>query len=134
MKSQEKFDGKYYKARNYRIIREFRGKTQDQVVKETGISKQNVSIWEKGKGNPGQEFIDRLAIYFDVPGEFFSKKDLTAEYLKESYSQENHTYVELPTSDNKKDLSEQVKILLKTIERLGNTNDYLLKRITELGG
>lgn len=100
MDSQRIFDEKKYVAWNYRIIREFRSKTQDEVVKDTGISKQNVSTWENLKGNPGQEFIDQLALYFDLPSNVFYMKPLTKEYLEKNFSGQNNTFVHKAT-DNK---------------------------------
>jgi transcriptional regulator with XRE-family HTH domain len=78
-------------ARNFRIIREFRGKTTAEVVKDTGISKQNISAWEKENNNPGHKFLDQLSKYFDVPRSFFYKENLTVEDLKAHFSMEKHT-------------------------------------------
>jgi hypothetical protein len=104
MNSQEKNDKSFLKARNYRTIREFMQKTQDEVVK--GLSdlmpgnesiKQNVSAWENLKGNPGPKFIDPLSSFFGVPGYLLSVESLTKEYLEKNFSRQKHA--PMPKSD-----------------------------------
>lgn len=91
MDSQRNFDKKFLVARNYRIIREFRSKSQDDVSRETTISKQNVSLWENLKGNPGKGFIDELSKYLRVPTDLFYRDGLTKEYLENHFSDDNIT-------------------------------------------
>lgn len=122
MNSQEKFDKKRLAAWNYRIIRDFRSKTQDDVVKETGILKQNVSIWENLKGNPGQEFIDQLSEYFKVSKETFYRENLTKEYLETHFSGEKPTSVEKTSDNSEKEAA--LRAAYKTVKE-GNT-EYVL--------
>lgn len=87
-------------ARNFRIIREFRGKMPAEVVKGTKISKQNISAWENEKNNPGPEFLDQLSNYFNVPKAFFYKDGLTLEDLKAHFSSEKGTPAIKSTDNN----------------------------------
>lgn len=82
MTVQENFTEKYTIARNYVTIRQFVGKTQEQVVKETRIPKQNISSWENNKSNPGKKYIGRLSKYFGLPREVFYMDPLTTEDLE----------------------------------------------------
>ena len=43
-----------------------RGKSQLQLAKETGISQQNISRWEKGQMLPSIEFCIALADYYGI--------------------------------------------------------------------
>ena len=43
-----------------------RGKSQVQLAKETGISQQNISRWEKGQMLPSIEFCIALADYYGI--------------------------------------------------------------------
>lgn len=126
MDSQTNFDEKNYIARNYRIIREFRSKTGDAVVKGTGISKQNVSAWENLKVNPGKNFIDRLALFFDLPSEVFYVKALTKEYLEKNFSTQNNTSVDKAGDNNRKvdhDIDEVFRHLME-----GNSQYILINK------
>lgn len=125
MSSQEIFDKNKLTARNYRIIREFRQKTQEEVGKETGISKQNISLWENRISNPGQKFIDRLASYFNIPKETFYVETLTLEYLEKNFSGKNST-PEQKSMDKKEKIDTQEDIYRNLVE--GNTEYILIPR------
>lgn len=73
MPVQENFTEKHWIGRNYRIIRDFYGQEDWQVKEKTGISKQNLSTWANGNGNPGRKFIDQLSKHFGLPQEVFYK-------------------------------------------------------------
>lgn len=85
---------------NFRIIREFRAKTPVQVKEGTGISKQNISLWDNGKGKPGTEFIDQLVKFFDLPSEVFYRDSLTKEYLENHFSSEKLTDMDKASDNN----------------------------------
>lgn len=101
MKSQNNFDKKFQVAENYKKIREFRLKSQDDVVKylsraipENEGIKQNVSSWENLKSNPGKTFIYHLVKFLAVPKEIFHMDSLTKEYLEKHYSTPNNTHMD----------------------------------------
>jgi len=56
--------------RNYgEILKEHRlanGKTLMEIEKETGISNQNLSRWERGEVIPGINFCEQLADYYGI--------------------------------------------------------------------
>lgn len=124
MESQNKIDDKFYVARNYRVIREFRAKTQDEVVKamektlpENDAIKQNVSAWELAKGNPGKKFIDLLSHILSVPTEVFYIKGLTKEYLEMHFSGKKPTQDDKPGDNNGKEVSSELRDLIERNER-----------------
>lgn len=100
-------------AENIKKIREFRGFEPMEVVKGTGIKKQNYYAWEADSYKPGQEFLDDLSRFFKVPVSTFYIEPLTDEYLKTHFSSENPTPV--PNSDQAA-VSEE-KRLIATLER-----------------
>jgi len=48
-----------------------RGLTLYRVAKDTGIATATLSDWKNGKSSPKIDKIQRIAIYFDVPIEYF---------------------------------------------------------------
>jgi transcriptional regulator with XRE-family HTH domain len=105
-----KFFTKMSAAANYKIIKEFRGKTAAQIEEETGISKQNLSAWENELSNPGKKFIDRLVKYFGVPRELFFKDGLTLEYLETHYSGGNNTSVQMEDAITENQPNEEIEM------------------------
>lgn len=47
---------------------------------------------------------------------------------------DNITHVKEPAVKDKEPVSEEVRLLILNLNRFGETNEYLLKRIKELGG
>lgn len=43
-----------------------------RVSKDTGISQQTLSDWKKGKCTPKLDKLQKIAVYFDVPLEYFT--------------------------------------------------------------
>ena len=91
------------RAQNFRIIREFKRKTPVEVEKGTGISKQNISLWDNGGGNPGPDFVKKLATFFDLPAAVFYEESLTKEYLEKHHSGKNGTGMQKSTDNTQKD-------------------------------
>lgn len=51
------------------ILKEYRierGKTLLEVERETGISNENLSRWERGKSVPSLDFCIKLADYYEI--------------------------------------------------------------------
>ncbi len=53
--------GEYLKA-----IRENNNLTQSQLARNTGISQQNISLWEQNKRIPSIEFCEILADFYEI--------------------------------------------------------------------
>lgn len=68
---------------NLKKIREFRRLKAADITRGTGIKKQQYSAWEKGDYEAGNENLDLLACYLDVPRNFFFKETLTTKDLME---------------------------------------------------
>lgn len=115
------------KVTNFRKIREFRGKTPAQVVKGTGISKQNISEWDNGPGEPGKKFIDQLVKFFQVPKEFFYVDGLTKEYLEKHLNSVNPTHMDIVSDNNGKAEPSVEEAIRHLIE--GNTDYILMHKI-----
>lgn len=48
------------------------GITAYRVSKDTGISQQVLSDWKLGRSKPKADKLQKLAVYFDVPIEYFT--------------------------------------------------------------
>jgi transcriptional regulator with XRE-family HTH domain len=93
-------------------IKELRGKaglTQDELAKKVGVSRPTIISWEKGATSPDAKEVATLSKILDN-----DLTNLTNENLKN------------------KPVPEEVRLLIKAIEQIGNTNDYLLHRVKEL--
>lgn len=71
----------------YKIFEELmreKGVNATQVSRDTGIPRTFFSDWKKGKYNPKTDKLQKLAQYFNVPIEYFTKieyeKDLSEYY------------------------------------------------------
>ena len=62
-------------------LRKLKGRTQSEVAKHFGITKQAVSKWENGIAMPDVLLLPELASYFDVHIDyFFEKKEVQDQY------------------------------------------------------
>lgn len=75
----------YYKSRfykNFKIIREARNLTQEQLATDSGLSRNFISLIELKKSNPTLETIIKLAKSLNIePKVFFYNKDELEEFL-----------------------------------------------------
>ena len=55
-----------YIAENMKLIREFRGLTQNQVAKGINISRSSYIAYESGKGTPSLETLILMAKFYNV--------------------------------------------------------------------
>ena len=55
----------------FKKLLEIHGITAYKVAKDTGIATATLSDWKNGKSSPKIDKIQRIAIYFDVPIEYF---------------------------------------------------------------
>lgn len=85
------------------------GLTQEELAGKIGVTRATVISWEKGATSPDGKELQTLSKIFD--------EDLT-----------NITSV----SEKKQPDSEEIRLLIKAIDRIGSTNDYLLNRVREL--
>jgi transcriptional regulator with XRE-family HTH domain len=49
----------YYKQ--FKILREIKGYTQEDIAKKLGLTRQALNAWEQGKNKPRPEFMEKLA-------------------------------------------------------------------------
>jgi transcriptional regulator with XRE-family HTH domain len=113
-------------AGNYKIIRKFKNKTAAEIRAATGISKQNLSTWENDHSNPGPEFIDLLAKFFDLPKELFYRDGLTKEYMENHYSGKNITPVQERSDNKENEMVTRGEVYRDIVE--GNTEYVLVLR------
>lgn len=57
-------------SKRLKEIRETAGLTQAQLASELKVSRGAISYYEKGERTPDIEFLDSLAMYFDLPLDF----------------------------------------------------------------
>jgi transcriptional regulator with XRE-family HTH domain len=55
-------------------LREARGATQEEFAKELGITKQQLSVWERGKFWPGRKRWLNICATFGVRPEYFLRQ------------------------------------------------------------
>lgn len=78
-----------------RELRELKGKSQNQVAKETGINQQMINYWELGKGVPKLEFLIILADYYNVTLDYLvgreeRDKNVNTKYYKCNINAKNN--------------------------------------------
>jgi transcriptional regulator with XRE-family HTH domain len=125
MTNQNIFDKKKLVARNFRFICDFRGISQDEVVKRTGIPRQNVNVWYNVKGNPNPEYFDKLSKLLQVSRETFSVENLTKEYLEKHFPIGNSTHRHNET-DNPQNQMGPDQFLTTFKSLVEGTTEYLL--------
>lgn len=94
-----------------RVLREKLRLSQQDLAEKTGIPKGRINNWEQGKGSP-------KAQDYQILTEFFSKSE-----IKES---------QFEYKTKEPDYSEELRLLIKNIDRMGQTNEYLLARVRDL--
>lgn len=94
-------------------VKELRRKldiSQEKLSEMTGIPKGRINNWEQGRGKPKGEDSRILEKIYDSEV-LRSKKD----------------------EDEKKETGlEEISLLIKNLDRMGSTNEYLLKRVMVL--
>jgi len=55
----------------YCDLRDARGLNDYQVANGSGVNQSTFTDWKNGRSKPGVEKLYKLAIYFDVPMEYF---------------------------------------------------------------
>ena len=53
-------------GRNLKALREIHKVTQKQLAEELHMTRQAISLWEKGMGKPDIFYLDSICTYFDV--------------------------------------------------------------------
>jgi transcriptional regulator with XRE-family HTH domain len=86
------------------------GLSQQELADKTGIPKGRINNWEQGSGQPKAKDSTILT-------QFFARLE-----MKESQNE----------SIKKEHEIEEIRLLIKNIDRIGNTNEYLLNRVKEL--
>lgn len=62
-------------SRRFKLLREMKKVTMVEVADAIGMSQATISEWEKGNKFPRSGALQQLAIYFNVPMEYFFKGD-----------------------------------------------------------
>lgn len=68
--NEKKFNG-----RRFRDALQFRGKKMAEVARETGISRQSLSLYANNENTPPFENVVKIARYLDFPAEYFLSED-----------------------------------------------------------
>jgi transcriptional regulator with XRE-family HTH domain len=80
-------------------IMKLRNKKAADIVRETGISKQNLSNWKTGAAEPRQDQLDILVKYLRVSKDLFYKENLTESDLNGSSSVSKRLAENIPFYD-----------------------------------
>lgn len=74
---------------NLVAIRELRKKKPADVIKETGIAKQQYYAWESGEYKPSEDNLTILSRYFKIPMSLFYKEQVTQKDIMEADNKES---------------------------------------------
>jgi transcriptional regulator with XRE-family HTH domain len=85
--------------------------SQQDLADATKIPKGRINNWEQGRGNPKGADERTLTAYFH---------SLEVKVPQTS------------TSNKEPNIAEEVRLLIKNIDRIGDTNEYLLSRVKYL--
>lgn len=99
---------------NIKKHRKLANLTVSEVVAQMGITEANYYAWEKGKYKPNDKNLKELAKLFKMR-------------VKDFYSDDAESGPETKKPD-----SEEIRLLIKNIDRMGQLNEYLLKRVQDL--
>lgn len=94
--------------------------------KEFKAMQVKLGHYEAGRSKPKSDFVDLWREAFGEDLTAMAKETKGSSWNKK---EQNSTYVELPT---KKDPDEQIRILTLNLNRMGEMNEYLLKRVRDL--
>jgi len=75
-------------AKKVALLRERRGLTQREVGDYVGVSRSNVTRWERGEHRPQLATIEKIAELFSVPVTYFLDDDQSALPPMSRYDQE----------------------------------------------
>jgi hypothetical protein len=108
----------------------------DNVLKTIDIKQVNFAL--ECKINPGtlSKAIERLWFSDDIVDKIHDRYKVRKGYWKdgkEPIIEGNGTYVKLPTG-KKKEPDEEIRLLIKNLDRMGELNEYLLKELKRLQG
>ncbi len=110
---------KFYGDR-LRSARIYRGLTLTELAKQTGISKQSLSLYENDNNTPPLENVLSLATHLDFPMDFFWQKDFCR-------TNTDTTYFRSQATANKKDRlaqKEKLEYVIKIYEVLTQYIDF----------
>lgn len=98
---------------NIKRIRQLKNVKVSQIVANIGGSKESYYAYERGEYSPSEEYLNKLAGLFGC-----SVKD----FFDDGAEGENEKETGL----------EEINLLIKNLDRMGNFNEHLLKRVQEL--
>lgn len=53
-------------GRNLRVLRNKKGMTQEELASELHVTRQTISVWERGEGKPDIYYLTDICTYFDI--------------------------------------------------------------------
>lgn len=113
-------------AKRLKELRETAGLTQAQLASELKVSRGAISYYEKGERTPDIEFLDSLAMYFDIPLDFAMGY---TDNIKEEYRDMYEFYGLTDKACHELEFNPEMGHLISCI--LGHKDFYALKSIFE---
>lgn len=106
-----------YFAKNIKYLRQKKNIDQQIMAEDLNIPQSTLSCWENGLRTPNLDMIANIAKYLKVSDDFITK-DLTNEFMGDSFSDEDYTdkYKILFDKDNRL-TEEQKEFFMDMIER-----------------
>lgn len=113
-------------AKRLKELRETAGLTQAQLASELKVSRGAISYYEKGERTPDIEFLDSLAMYFDIPLDFAMGY---TDNIKEEYRDMYEFYGLTDEACDELDSNPEIGRLISAI--LSHKDFYALESIFE---
>ena len=105
-------------GRNLKALREIHKVTQKQLAEELHMTRQAISLWEKGMGKPDIFYLDSICTYFDVSIDQMMYGDIVKP----------DQYTKLEDSDIKEQTTGEEELVSFLEEDISEYGDYIILR------
>jgi len=121
-------------SKRIREIRIKRDVQQEKLAKYVGVSKQAISKIEHGKRKVGIDELEKIALFFNIPIDYFVKDDYKYNYPLEFEDKSYPVYISEFLYEIEKGLSTNPgkdNFTYRSIDNLIKELNYLKKTVTE---
>ena len=97
---------------NLKIIRKAKGYTQEELAIKIHVVRQTISKWEKGLSVPDADTLSKLADVLEINVSELLGSEIKEETNKEIWLWSGYTYDEIISNPRRKEILEQVDVLI----------------------
>ena len=97
---------------NLKIIRKAKGYTQEELAIKIHVVRQTISKWEKGLSVPDADMLSKLADVLEINVSELLGSEIKEETNKEIWLWSGYTYDEIISNPRRKEILEQVDVLI----------------------